>query len=101
MRNYWRMLAISFCFSQVYTRAIVDGSIQTRVARSAEEHLRDPGIYIISFRNNVTEMEQQHFVAVLEAKSKMAKEFSAEIIEKFLIIKCLTVKLSKEALDWV
>ena len=103
IQNYWLMFAISLCFSHVYARAIVGGSIQTRVERSAIENLRDPGIYIIYFKSNVTEIEQQHFVALLETKSKMTREFAAEIIEKFFIIKCLIVKLSKEAraLDWV
>jgi len=99
--NYWLMIAVSFYLSHVRARAIFDSSTPTKAVRSAVEYLRDPGVYIICFKSNVTEIDQQHFIDVLETKSKITKEFVAEIIEKFLIIKCLTVKLSEEALNWV
>ena len=101
MQNYCLMVAVSVYLSNVYTREIVGDSIQAKVTRSTVEHLGNQSTYIICFKSNVTEVEYQQFAAVLETKSKMAKEFAAEIIEKFLIIKCLTVKLSKEAMDWV
>ena len=99
--NYWLMMAISVYLSYVYAQEIIGGSIQAKGTGSVAEHLRDRGTYIIFFKSNVTEIEQQHFVAVLETKSKMTEEFAAEIVGKFFIIKCLTIKLSKEALDWV
>ena len=101
MQNYWLMIAVSLYLSHVDARAIFGSSTPAKVIRSAVEHLRDPGVYIICFKSNVTEIDQQHFIDVLETKSNITKEFVAEIIEKFLIIKCLTVKLSKEALTWV
>ena len=95
------MIGVILYLSLVYCQPSFGHTTQAKFARSAEEHLRDRGTYIVCFKSNVTEIEQQHFVAVLETKSKATKEFVAEIMEKFSIIKCLTVKLSEGALDWV
>ena len=101
LQNYWLIVVVSFYLCHVHAQANISGSTQAKAVRSTVEHLRDPDIYIACFKSNVTEIEQQHFVALLETKSKTTHEFAAEIIENFFIIKCLTVKLSKEALDWV
>ena len=95
MRNQWLLVTASFCLSIVCCQTAFGSSSHVRVARSAFEHLRDHGTYIIYFNNAVTEAELQHFAAVLEEK------FVAKIIEKFFIINCLTAKLSKIALQWV
>ena len=98
MRNQWLLVTASFYLSLDLVccqTAFGSSSQQARVTRSAFEHLRDHGTYIIYFNNAVKEVELQHFAAVLE------EEFTAEIIEKFFIINCLTAKLSKEALQWV
>jgi len=42
------------------------------------------GIYIVHFKNNTREAEQQHFVAVLNKKLNTTVDYVAEIIEKFL-----------------
>ena len=95
IRNQWLLLTASFHLSLVCCQTAFGSSSQARVARSAFEHLRDRGTYIINFNNAVKEVELQHFAAVLE------EEFVAEIIEKFFIINCLTAKLSKKVLQWV
>ena len=95
MRNQWLLVTASFYLSLACSQTAFGSSSQTRVTRSAFEHLRDHGTYIIYFNNVVKEVELQHFAAVLE------EEFIAEIIEKFIIINCLTAKLSTIALQWV
>ena len=95
------MITASFYLSIVYCQTVLGVSSQARVTRSAAEHLRDHGTYIIHFKNTTTEIEQQHFATVLETKSNTKKQFAVEIIEKFFIINCLTAKLSKKALHWV
>ena len=52
------MITASFCLSIVYCQAVLGGSSQARVARSAVEHLRDHGTYIIHFKSIVTEIER-------------------------------------------
>ena len=96
IRNQWLLVTASFYLSLVCCQTVFgNSSRQARIVRSAFEHLRDHGTYIIYFNNAVTEAELQHFAAVLEEK------FVAEIIEKFFIINCLTAKLSKKVLQWV
>ena len=95
------MITASFYLSIVYCQAVLGGSSQARVARSAVEHLRDHGTYVIHFKTTVTEIERQHFAAVLETKSKTTKQFVVEIIEKFSTFNCLTAKLSQKAMQWV
>ena len=85
--------AVSLCLSLLCCHA------QTKA--SAVEHLRDQDAYIIYFKSDVTEIEQQNFVEKLRRTSKATKHFGVEIIEKFFIINCLTAKLSKKALQWV
>ena len=100
-RHQWLMIMVSFYLSDVYCQRILGDSSQSRIAKSAVEHLRDRGTYIIHFKSTVTEIEQQHFAAVLETKSKTTKRFVVEIIEKLFTINCLTAKLSKKASHWV
>ena len=96
IRNQWLLVTASFYLSLVCCQtAFGSSSRQARVVRSAFEHLRDHGTYIIHFNNAVKEVELQHFAAVLE------EEFVAKVIEKFFIINCLTAKFSKIALQWV
>ena len=90
--SHWLLI---IALSLVYCQTAFSSSGHVNVSRSAFEHLRDRGIYIISFGNTVTELELQHFAAVLE------EQFTVEIIEKFFIIKCLIARLSKRALHWV
>ena len=92
MGNHWLLI---IALGIVYCQTAFGSSGQAKVSKSAFEHLRDRGIYIIYFGNTVTELELLHFAAVLE------EQFTVEIIEKFFIIKCLTAKLSKRALHWV
>ena len=95
------MITASFYLSIVYCQTALGVSSQARVTRPAAKHLRDRGTYIIYFKNTTTETEQQHFAAVLEAKSNTKKQFVVEIIKNFFIINCLTARLSKKALQWV
>ena len=94
------LAAASFFLGLVYCQTVFGSSSKATVTRSAVESLRDHGVYIIYFKNDVPEIKLQHFVTVLERKSKLFV-FIAEIIGKFLDIKCLTAKLSKKALRWV
>lgn len=74
---------------------------QARVTRSAYEGLRIYDNYIVNFKENVTEKQLNRFVANLVKKSNRSKLFSAEILQKFFTIRCLTARLSKRALAWV
>ena len=92
VEHHWLLI---MALGIVYCQTAFGSSSQAKVSKSAFEHLRDRGIYIIQFSNTLTELELQHFAAVLE------EQFTVEIIEKFFIIKCLTARLSKRALHWV
>lgn len=96
----WLMITASLFLSFLYYRTVFGSSSPVRVTRSAFEHLRDRGTYIICFNDTATETELQDFSTNLESKSNVTKKFVAKIIEKFSI-NCLTAKLSKRALHWV
>ena len=87
--------------STVFYREISAGRIPVRVTRSAVESLRDHDIYIITFKSYVTEKELDQFATTLAIKSIKETNFSVEIIEKLFVIKCLTARLSRKALNWV
>ena len=93
----WVMMVSCTCAALFWQKA----SGQARVTRSAFESLRIHDNYIINFKENVTENQLQRFVANLVKKSDKSKKFTAEILQKFFTIKCLTVRLSKRALRWV
>ena len=93
--QWWLITTILLSLDLVCYRVAFGAYSQASVTKSAVKHLQDHGTYIIYFRNNVTEIELQHFSAILERKSV------AKIIGKHFIINCLTAKLSKEALQWV
>ena len=75
-----------------------DVSGVARIERSANENLRDPGTYIIHFKDSTTDAQLQHFIKQL---SHSNRKVDAKIVAEYLNIKCLTAKLSKGALKWV
>ena len=75
--------------------------IPVRVTRSAVESLRDHGTYIVHFKSHVTEKELHQFSTILMIKSMKERNFFVEIIEKLFVIKYLTARLSRRALNWV
>ena len=93
MQNHWPFIVVGLFLSLLCCHA--------QAKASAEVYLRDQSTYIICLKSGVTEIEQQHFVGKLKRKSKTAKHFGVEIMEKFFMINCLTAKLSKKALQWV
>jgi len=78
-----------------------DVSGVARVKRSANENLRDPGTYIIHFKDSTTDAQLQHFTKQLNRRSNRSVKFEASIISEYPNIKCLTARLSKKALKWV
>ena len=78
-----------------------DVSGVVRVKRSANENLRDPGTYIVHFKDSTTDEQLQHFVKQLTRRSIRNVNFQGILISKYLAIKCLTVRLSDKALQWV
>ena len=99
-KSHWLLITASF-LSLVYCQVVYGCPSQARVKKSAVDTLQDYGIYIVHFKSNTKETEQQHFVAVLNRKLNTTVDFVVEIIENFFAIKCLTAKLSKTALQWV
>lgn len=98
----WILLSIStVILSAVFYQEASAGHYPVRITRSAVESLRDRGTYIIHFKSHVTEEELDQFATALVMKSMKEKNFSAEIIEKLFVIKCLTARLSRRALNWV
>ena len=92
--NQWMMI---FILATVCYQEVSAGSGPVRVTRSAVTSLRDPGTYLIRFKDNATEEELQQFTATL---MKSASK-TVEIIEELFIIKYLTARLSGRALSWV
>jgi len=87
------------CFTLVIGCVIFqDVSGVARVKRSASDNLRDPGTYIVHFKDSTTDAQLQHFIKQL---SYNKGKFGAKIVAEYLNIKCLTAKLSKGALKWV
>ena len=78
-----------------------DVSGVARVKRSANENLRDPGTYIVHFKDSTTDEQLQNFVKQLKLRSSKSVEFQAILISKYLDIKCLTIRVSDKALQWV
>jgi len=78
-----------------------DASGVARVKRSANKNLRDPGTYIVHFKDSTTDAQLQHFVKQLSRKSNKTEKFEAKIVAKYYCIKCLMAKLSEGALQWV
>ena len=78
-----------------------DVSGVVRVKRSANENLRDPGTYIVHFKDSTTDAQLQHFVKQLNRRSNKTEKFDAKIVAEYPIIKCLTARLSEGALQWV
>ena len=74
---------------------------QVRVTRAAVETLRIHENYLIHFKENVTEERINRFLEILARKSNRSRNFNAEILKKFLPIKCITARLSNRALAWV
>ena len=99
--NWLMMIAASLFLGFMCCQTVYGSSNQAKITVSAVESLRDHGTYIIHFNSTATESELKQFVADLEENSKLMENFTAEVIEKFFIIKCLTAKLSEEALQWV
>ena len=74
---------------------------QVRVTRAAVESLRIHENYLIHFKENVTEERINRFLDILARRSNQSRNFNAEILKKFLPIKCITARLSNRALEWV
>jgi len=72
-----------------------------RVKRSANDKLRNPGTYIVHFKDNTAEAQLQQFTKQLIRRSNRRLKFEAKIIAEYPNVKCLTAILSKEALKWV
>ena len=71
------------------------------VTRSTNESLRIHDSYIIHFKETATEKHLQRFVDTLVRRNNHSQKFTAEILQQFLPIKCLTARLSAKALSWV
>ena len=95
--QWWTICWCTFAFV-VYCKGV---SSQVRVTRSADESLRIHNSYIVHFKENVTELQQQHFAAMLVRRTKRVGKFFAKDIHQFCAIKCMVVRLSKRALKWV
>jgi len=78
-----------------------DASCVARVRRSTNKNFRDPGTYIVHFEDNATDAELYHFAKQMIRRSNIREKFEAKIIAEYSNIRCLTVKLSEEALKWV
>ena len=96
----------SWCIilTYIFTFALVvwqEASSSAVVTRSTDESLRIHDVYIIHFKENATEKRLQRFVATLIRKTNCTRNFSAEVLQQFLNIKCLTARLSAKALSWV
>jgi len=96
--RYYQCLILTLVFDCVILQ---DVSGVARVRRSADESLRDPGTYVIRFEDNATDSQLQHFIKQLIRKSYKVAKFEAILIAEYPNIKCLTVRLSEEALKWV
>jgi len=99
--QYLFLLLIFGCF------IFQDASGVAKVKTSADEHLNDPGTYIVHFEDNATIAQLQYFTKQLIRRSNRRSnrrrrvKFEAKIISEFPNIKCLTVRLSHRALKWV
>ena len=78
-----------------------DTSGVVKFKRSTDKNLRDPGTYIVHFKDNTTDSQQHHFAEQLNRRSNRRPKFEAKIIAEYPNIKCLTTKLSEKALKWV
>ena len=96
--KYYQYLLLTLIFGCVILQ---DVSGVARVKKSADKNLRDPGTYIVHFKNNTTDTQLQQFAKQLIRKSNRKPKFEAKIIAEYPNIKCLTVKLSERALHWV
>jgi len=96
--RYYQCLILALIFGCVILQ---DVSGVARVKKSADEHLRDPGTYIVHFKDNTTDAQLNHFAKQLIRRSNRRPKFEAKIIAEYPNIKCLTVKLSERALHWV
>ena len=88
----------------IFTLALVvwqETSSIAVVTRSTDESLRIHNSYIIHFKENATEKRLQQFVDTLVRRTTHKRNFVAEILQRFLTIKCLTARLSAKALSWV
>ena len=72
-----------------------------RVKRSANENLRDPGTYIVHFKDSTTDAQLQHFAKQLARRSNRSVEFEVEMVSEYINIKCLAARMSKRAVRWV
>ena len=96
--QWWLILTYIFIFALVVWQ---EASSKAVVTRSTDESLRIHDIYIIHFKENATQKRLQRFVATLARKSDHRRKFVVEILQQFLIIKCITARLSAKALSWV
>ena len=96
--QWWVILIYTFIFAIVFWKGT---SGKARVTRSAVERLRIHNNYIIHFKENTTQTELQKFIADIVRKTNKKRKFNAEILQEFLPIKCLSVRLSNKALKWV
>ena len=98
-KSEWRILTfLAILLGTVYYQGVFASHLPVKVTRSADESLRDCDTYIIKFKS---EKDLHPFATDLTLKSEKESNFSAEIIEEMLIMKCLTARLSRSALDWV
>ena len=72
-----------------------------RIKRSTDESLRDPGTYIVHFKDSTTDAQLQQFAKQLNRRFSGQANFQAEIITECPTIKCSTIRLSERALKWV
>ena len=100
--HQWMMILLTtVILGVVYYQEVSAGDGPVRVEISADESMRDRGMYIIRFKDHTTEEELQQFVATLSSSFEDDKSFTTEIIEELFIIKCLIARLSTRALTWV
>ena len=100
--NQWLVgLFMIVSLTTVCYQEVSAGLSRARVTRSPVESLRDHGTYIVHFKEHIPEDELQNFITALVRKTNTERNFTAEIIEELFIIKCLTARLSRRALNWV
>ena len=95
----WKVvLFLTILLGSIYYQKTFASLVPVKVTRSAIEHLRDRDTYIITFKSK---KDLHPFTTDLALKSVKENNFYAEVIVEMLIMKCLTARLSRSAVDWV
>ena len=85
--HQWIMILLAtVILGAVCYQELSAGGGPVRVEISADESMRDRGMYIIRFKDHTTEEELQQFVATLSSSFEDDKSFTTEIIEEFCLL---------------